>query len=461
MLPHLLFVLDGFTPGGALARVPGLEVLLRDSARLGVTVLCLVDQQNQEPSTIQGRLTVTPVSEGTQLSYKETASGGEDREFITPDAADPKVCETIARSLAPLKLVDTEADFNFDQDVRLLELLNVPSLDTLRVAELWKPRTAQELLHVPIGRQQHGPLANDLKEMASRGFGPHGLVVGATGSGKSELLRTIVTSLALTHDPHTVNFVLVDFKAGAAFADFAALPHVAGIITNLENDPVLISRMYASLLGEQQRRQNMLSSAGNLANIRQYQAKWRKDPAMEPMPYLLIIVDEFAQLIATHEEFLALFTKFGQVGRSLGMHMLLATQRVDDGRIKTLEGHLRYRICLRTFKPEESAAVLGKPDAYYLPPIPGSGYFKVDEDIYTPFKTALISTPYVPADQQPVDPTTLIREFTPTGKLISCQQQEDNSTTTDDEPPSEMQVVIERIKQAPAPAEGWSVHPVW
>ncbi len=461
-LPHLVFVLDGFVPGGALARAPGLEDILRDSSRLGVTILCLVDAQAQEPAAIRARLDVASVFGKTQLSYKETALGGKDVEFITPDAADARACEQMARCLAPLDLVDMDAQLDFSRDVRLLELQDIPVVDTLKVAERWRPRTEQQLLRVPIGRQKNGTLTLDLKEMATGGFGPHGLVVGATGSGKSELLRTVVTSLALTHDPHTVNFVLVDFKAGAAFADFADLPHVAGIITNLENDPVLIHRMYTSLLGEQQRRQNMLSRAGNLDNIRQYQAKWHKNSEMEPMPYLLIIVDEFAQLIANHEEFLALFTKFGQVGRSLGMHMMLATQRVDEGRIKTLEGHLRYRICLRTFKPEESAAVLGKPDAYFLPPSPGSGYFKVDDDIYTEFKTALISTPYVPASRQQVDPTTLIREFTRTGRLAACQQQEDfSSMAVDDELGTEMDVVIERIMQAPTPVDGWHVHPVW
>jgi S-DNA-T family DNA segregation ATPase FtsK/SpoIIIE len=462
MVPHLVLVLDGFTPGGALAQVAGLEDILRDSARLGVTVLCLVDHPSQEPSTIRARLTLSSTFGGTQLSYEEMASGGADIEFITPDVADPKMCELMARRLTPLSLIDMDTPLDFSRNVRLLELLNVPVLDTLQVSEHWQPRVEKQLLRVPFGRQKNGTLELDLKEMASDGFGPHGLVVGATGSGKSELLRTIVTSLALTHDPHMVNFVLVDFKAGAAFADFAALPHVAGIITNLENDPLLINRMYASLLGEQQRRQTMLSNAGNLGNIKQYQAKWRKNPRMEPMPYLLIIVDEFAQLIANHEEFLALFTKFGQVGRSLGMHMLLSTQRVDEGRIRALEGHLRYRICLRTFKPEESSAVIGKPDAYYLPPSPGSGYFKVDEDIYTAFKTALISTPYVPATQQQVDPATLIRAFSRTGKLTSYRQGSGAlAATASEESRTEMAVVIERITQSPAPSGGWHVHPVW
>lgn len=459
-LPHLVLVLDGFTPGSVLARMEGLEEILRNSTRLGITVLCLVADVRQAPSMIQGLLSLSTRSGSTQLRFKETTVAGNEVEFILPDAIDTKPCEQIARSLAPLKLVDMDADFDFSQDIRLLDLQNIQAIEHFPIAEYWSTPTPQQLLRVPVGQHKNGPLLLDLKEMAMGGYGPHGLVVGATGSGKSELLRTIVSSLALTHDPQLVNFVLVDFKAGAAFADFENLPHVAGIITNLENDPLLISRMYESLLGEQNRRQMLLSRAGNLINIRQYQAKRQKNPEMEPMPYLLIIVDEFAQLIANHEEFLALFTRFGQVGRSLGMHMMLATQRVDEGRLKTLEGHLRYRICLRTFRPEESVAVIGTPDAYFLPPAPGSGYFKVDDDIYTAFKAALISTPYIPPDQQQVDPVTLIREFTSTGRLISVYEGT-RRDVVEEGVATEMTKVVECIEEITPPQGGWCVHPVW
>lgn len=457
---HLIFILDDFTPGGLLAHVPELEPILRDAVQLGITVFSLVNAKEQEPPILQSRLSIATTFHDTYLSYQETSLDGKDIEFIIPDTIEVSQCAQIARNLAPLHLVDGEASLDFSQNVSLLQTHNIQAIETLHVADLWHKRTGQQLLRVPIGLQKNGPLFLDFKEMATGGFGPHGLVIGATGSGKSELLRTVITSLALTHDPYTVNFVLIDFKAGAAFAEFTNLPHVAGVITNLENDPLLISRMYASLQGEQHRRQNLLSQAGNLSNIAQYQRKWRNDPRMEPMPYLIIIVDEFAQLIANYEDFLGLFTKFGQVGRSLGMHMMLATQRVDEGRIRTLEGHLRYRIALRTFKAEESSAVIGTHDAYYLPPSPGSGYFKVDEDIYTSFKTALISLPYVPLSQRNVDPIALFRTFTDSGQLLSPfpNTQDAGQTMA---PRTEMQMVIENINQAPSPANGWRVHAVW
>jgi DNA segregation ATPase FtsK/SpoIIIE, S-DNA-T family len=460
-IPHLVIFLDGFSHSGPLARVPGLEEVMRDGDRMGMTVLCLCPTQEQEPSLTRARVSLAPFIGGYQLSYKETTLGGREFEFVRADNLDPQHCEEMARNLTPLQLIDREAEIDFAQNIGLLALHNVPNLEKFDVRQLWQAVDEKQLLRVPIGIQKGGPLPLDLKEMAMGGYGPHGLVVGATGSGKSELLRTVVTSLALTHDPFMLNFVLVDFKAGAAFADFENLPHLAGMITNLENDPQLINRMYASLLGEQQRRQNMLSRAGNLTNIRLYQAKWRKNPEMEPMPYLLIIVDEFAQLIGMYEEFLALFVKFGQVGRSLGMHMMLATQRVDEGRIRSLEGHLRYRIGLRTFKPDESTSVIGRPDAYFLPPAPGAGYFKVDEDIFAGFKTALISTPYIPPEKREVNPLDLIAEFTSTGYLVPYQMPHASAIEEVEETRTEMNVVVERIAQVPEPQGGWRVHSVW
>lgn len=462
-IPHLLLVLDHYSHASPLAHVPGLETLMGEGAALGITVLCLCPSQEHEPSLTRARLSLAPFLGQYQVGYKETSPGGRELEFIQADQLDIHSCATLGHGLTPLLLVDREAEIDFATNIGLLDLHQIPDLATFDVRQIWQKIDEAQLLRLPIGIQKSGPLLLDLKEMAMGGYGPHGLVVGATGSGKSELLRTIVSSLALTHDPSLLNFVLVDFKAGAAFADFEPLPHLAGMITNLENDTHLIHRMHASLLGEQQRRQQMLSQAGNLANIRLYQARWRKNPAMEPMPYLLIIVDEFAQLITMYEEFLALFVKFGQVGRSLGMHMMLATQRIDEGRIHTLEGHLRYRIGLRTFKPEESTSVIGRPDAYYLPPAPGAGYFKVDEDIYTAFKTALISLPYVAPEQRVEDPLDLISVFSDTGQLIRCRQPEqkvEQEQETAGER-TELQVVIERIAAVPPPPGGWRVHTVW
>ena len=238
-------------------------------------------------------------------------------------------------------------------------------------------------------------------------MGPHGVLVGATGSGKSELLRSLVAGLAATHDPQQLAFVLVDYKGGAAFAELSRLPHVAGMITNLQRDLSLVDRMRDALIGEQERRQTMLREAGNVDDIVAYQARRASDPSLPPMPDLLVIVDEFAELLAARPEFIDLFVGLGRVGRSLGIHLLMSSQRLDEGRLRGLESHLRYRICLRTYSAIESKLVLGTPDAYLLPSLPGLGYLKVDTERYEQFRAALVLRARADRDARDASPAAV------------------------------------------------------
>jgi S-DNA-T family DNA segregation ATPase FtsK/SpoIIIE len=462
--PHFIILLDGYSPNSALAHLDTINELLTDAANLGVTVLCLVPGAADEPSTLQARL---QISETGWFSYEETTPGGRRFAGLSADSADVGICERIARSLAPLVLGERGKQQDLSQEVRLLPLLGYSSADELATADTWRPRSRSDLLRVPIGVGAAGePVILDIKEAAEGGMGPHGLIIGATGSGKSELLRTIVTSLAITHDPETLNFVLADFKGGASFADLAGLPHVAGLITNLQSDLTLIDRMRAALSSEQERRQQMLREAGNLDNIQQYRARWQASPAMEPMPYLMIVVDEFAELLANRPEFLELFVAIGRVGRSLGMHLLLATQRLGEGRIQGLDGLLRYRICLRTFSVMESSAVLDTPDAFYLPSFPGIGYFKVDTTIYEQFKSALISAPYFAGKRG--NEQALIQRFSPTGKLVPyVRAAEKNSSAGalqhigDENLHTEMDGVIQHLIARQRQQQKRQVHQVW
>jgi DNA segregation ATPase FtsK/SpoIIIE, S-DNA-T family len=371
-LSHLLLVVDGETAADLLARA---APALLDEPSAGVSVIWLLPPLVAPPFRIDARATVT---EAGVLAFEEGGPGFGRRRVdgVLASRCSTDSADRIARSLAPLELVQHEASRDLGDDVRLVDLLEGGGVGLLRV---------------PIGERRDGqPLVLDLKEAADGGMGPHGLVVGATGSGKSELLRTLVTALAAGHDPDTLNFVFVDYKGGASFADLARLPHCAGMITNLEQDPTLIDRMLAALFGEQERRQRLLREAGNLDDIRQYRARRREHPRLEPMPYLLLVVDEFGELLAARPDFLDLFVTVGRLGRSLGVHLLLATQRLEEGRVRGLEGHLRYRVCLRTFSAEESTAVLGTRDAFNLPPIPGVGYLRVDQELRA-FKAAAVS----------------------------------------------------------------------
>ncbi|WBB68834.1 type VII secretion protein EccCb [Micromonospora sp. WMMD812] len=253
-----------------------------------------------------------------------------------------------------------------------------------------------EHLRVPIGFELGGqPVLLDLKEAAQGGVGPHGLVIGATGSGKSELLRTVVAALAARHSSEELNFVLVDFKGGATFASLDALPHTSAVITNLSDELPLVDRMRDALAGEVNRRQEVLRAAGNYVSRHDYEQARAAGKALEPMPSLLIICDEFSELLAAKPDFIDLFVMIGRLGRSLGIHLLLASQRLEEGKLRGLDTHLSYRIGLRTFSPVESRIVLGVPYAYELPNAPGHGYLKVGNSAMTRFRASHVSRPPV------------------------------------------------------------------
>ena len=187
----------------------------------------------------------------------------------------------------------------------------------------------------------------------------------------------------MTHSPEILNFVLVDFKGGATFAGMAGMPHVSAIITNLADELTLVDRMQDALSGEMTRRQELLRASGNYASLRDYEKDRTSGdrPDLAPLPSLLIVCDEFSELLSAKPEFVDLFVAIGRLGRSLGIHLLLASQRLEEGRLRGLDSHLSYRIGLRTFSAGESRSVIGVGDAYELPAVPGLGFLKPDQSI--------------------------------------------------------------------------------
>src|SRR5690625_3671995 len=392
---HLIVFIDG---DGRTEQHSGQHLLSPDEnvplAALGVHVVNLLDSRRAEPESIDERITIADDGSARMSSH----SGA-----FTLDMAAPHLERTIGRILSGLRLTIEEAPGEHLSDpVGLSEVLGVEDPARLDLMQSWKPRQLRELLRVPIGISSDGRTVDlDLKESAHGGMGPHGLVVGATGSGKSEMLRTLVSSLVIGHNPDRLALMLVDFKGGATFAAMEELPHLAGVITNLQDDLTLVDRMRDALFGEMQRRQEVLKEAGNLPNVTAYHDRIEAGEDLEPLPHLLVIVDEFSELLTAKPDFAELFVAIGRIGRSIGVHLLLATQKLDTGSIRGLESHLSYRITLRTFSETESRDVIGVPDAYHLPPEPGSGYLKVDTTVFERFKAALVSSPYAPPSEGP------------------------------------------------------------
>lgn len=325
---------------------------------------------------------------GTDLSV-HTAAGVE--VLGRPDGLRVEEVLVLARSLTRYRRPDSGGGSG-----DLLDLLGVADIGQLTPETMWPGRErSRHRLAVPFGTTPQGaPVRLDLKESAHGGMGPHGLCIGATGSGKSELLRTLVVSLAATHSPDELNLVLVDFKGGATFLGLEGLPHTSAVITNLADESVLVERMYDAISGEMTRRQEVLRAAGNFANVTDYtQARLDGRDDLAPLPALLIVVDEFSELLGQHPDFADLFVAVGRLGRSLHVHLLLASQRLEEGRLRGLDSHLSYRIGLKTFSAAESRQVLGVVDAHHLPAQPGSGYLKHDTDELTRFQASYVSGP--------------------------------------------------------------------
>ncbi|MFC0002655.1 type VII secretion protein EccCa [Micromonospora siamensis] len=380
--PHVVVVLDG-------GDLTGATDLTGDGGIDAVTVIDL----DTPPPRLLDRYALLLELRGDRL-HSTSADGH--AEVGTADRLDPVEAEAVARRLAPLRLANAvrAGDAPPGAELGLPELLGTGDPESFTAEQGWRPRSARDRLRVPIGvGADGGAIELDLKESAQDGMGPHGLLIGATGSGKSELLRTLVLGLAATHSSEQLNFVLVDFKGGATFASFDRLPHTAAVITNLADALPLVDRMVDAINGELVRRQELLRRAGNFASLRDYERARAAGSPLAPLPSLLLVCDEFSELLTAKPDFIELFVQIGRLGRSLGVHLLLASQRLEEGRLRGLDTHLSYRIGLRTFSALESRTVLGVPDAYELPRSPGHGYLRFGTEPLVRFKAAYVSGP--------------------------------------------------------------------
>jgi S-DNA-T family DNA segregation ATPase FtsK/SpoIIIE len=390
--PYTVVILDGGETGE--------EVRFTDA---GYRNAVLIDVGQSAPWRRGRRVLRLDISPDSMAMVQATRSGKETKTQLgVPDLLSLEHARACARIVSPLRLsAITEISEPLVTDIDLTTLLGIGDVATFDPHALWASQPVADRLRVPIGIDEEGVVVElDIKESALDGMGPHGMLIGATGSGKSELLRTIVLAMAATHSSSTLNFVLVDFKGGATFIGLDELPHTSALITNLADEVQLVARMQESLQGELVRRQELLRSAGNYISVLEYEKARAAGAPLDPLPTLFVVVDEFSELLSAHREFIDTFVMIGRLGRSLAVHLLLASQRLDDGRIQQLETHLSYRIGLRTFSSMESRSVIGVPDAYELPPRPGSGYLRTDVSTLIRFKAAYASGGYRPAVTQ-------------------------------------------------------------
>ena len=267
--------------------------------------------------------------------------------------------DRVARALAPVRDVSRDdSDSMIPDSARLLDLIHMPDPHPDLVLMAWQKRG--RTTKVPIGVSADGPFILDLSA-----DGPHGLVAGTTGAGKSELLQTIIAVLCVANRPDAMTFVLIDYKGGSAFKDCARLPHTVGMVSDLDGH--LTVRALDSLGAELKRREEMLLHAG-AKDIEDYWDTKRLRPELNlaPMPRLVLIIDEFAAMVADLPDFVNGLIDIARRGRSLGVHLILATQRPAGVVSADIRANTNLRIALRVTSSDESADVIDAPDSAYI-----------------------------------------------------------------------------------------------
>ncbi|ROS39013.1 type VII secretion protein EccCa [Amycolatopsis thermoflava] len=449
---HVVVFVDGGDTGGS-------EHLMIEGGVEGVTV---IDLSGEPPRLLDSATLVLDVSPEGNLTSRTMDGAGN---IGTADGLDVEEMRGLVRTLAPLRLSAlTASEQPLSGSLELTDLLGLGDPYEFDLAKSWEARSNRDRLRVPIGITADGrPMELDLKESAQDGMGPHGLLVGATGSGKSELLRTLVLALAVTHDSEILNFVLVDFKGGATFTKLDRLPHTSAVITNLADELHLVDRMLDAIGGELVRRQELLRKAGNYGSQRDYEKARTAGAPLDPLPALLIVVDEFSELLTARPDFIDMFVQIGRVGRSLGVHLLLASQRLEEGRLRGLDSHLSYRIALRTFSAMESRVVLGTPDAFQLPRSPGNGFLKTGVDELTRFKAAYVSgvhrrgtVQHTDDEGRQIDPVQDYSTAYLRPRLAEKPLEQPKPAESDELGETLMDVLVERLE-----GKGVAAHQVW
>jgi S-DNA-T family DNA segregation ATPase FtsK/SpoIIIE len=383
--PRIVILLDR---ASGLARLDVLRVALEQGPAVGVTAICIDEESRMLPPFCRS----TAVLASETGSVIELRRPGQSALRAVTDRVSPGWADQLARSLAPLRDAESTGAAELPGEVWLADLLGDVGVSARSLLCRWAlPAPAA----TPIGMAATGPVELDLLR-----DGPHLLIAGATGSGKSELLRSLVTGLAARHAPDDVAFVLIDYKGGAAFAECADFPHTVGLMTDLDGH--LTSRALSSLDAEIRRREGAFAAAG-VADLEGY----RRSPLneLQRMPRLVLVVDEFAYLAEELPNFLSGLIGIAQRGRSLGLHLVLATQRPAGVVSPQIRANISLRIALRVTEAADSHDVIGTDAAHRISKNrPGRGYARLADGLVE-FQTA--RTGHQILQPEPIAITTL------------------------------------------------------
>ncbi len=313
-------------------------------------------------------------NDGAFRGMYDVEDGVEERKAIAFDRIDNAQLERLARTLANIEVHETESGGDIPAALTFFDMYGIKRLEELHVLDKWRKNRTYDSMKALIGQKAGG--SNWYLDIHEKYHGPHGLIAGTTGSGKSETLQTYILSLALSFSPDDVGFFIIDYKGGGMANLFNGLPHMIGQISNLSGNQV--KRAMVSIKSENKRRQRIFNEHG-VNNINLYTRLYKNNEASIPVPHMFIVIDEFAELKREEPDFMRELISVAQVGRSLGVHLILATQKPSGTVDDNIWSNSKFRLCLRVQDRQDSNDMLHRPDAAYITQA-GRCYMQVGND---------------------------------------------------------------------------------
>lgn len=345
---------------------------------LGVTFVFFGDSNEDIP---QGCDYIALIQDNRNAILVNAQNQGESLPFVYT-TIETETAEKIVNLLAPVYTEEISLEGTLTKNITMFELLNILAVDDIDLKSRWASSQVFKSMAAPLGVSKTGVVALDLHDKA---HGPHGLVAGTTGSGKSEILQTYILAMATLFHPYEVGFVIIDFKGGGMVNQFKELPHLLGAITNIDGKE--INRSLKSIKAELQKRQRLFAEA-DVNHIDKYIQKYKVGEVSAPLPHLIIIVDEFAELKAEQPEFMKELISAARIGRSLGVHLILATQKPSGQVNEQIWSNSRFKLCLKVQSQEDSNEVIKSPLAAEIKE-PGRAYLQVgNNEIFELFQSA-------------------------------------------------------------------------
>lgn len=363
-IQYVVFVTDA----AAISTHP-ISKYIKNSADYGFTFVFLEEYEENLP---QGCTEIIRLEENASGRVFKAENGDAVSEFHYPEIS-TGAAERVALKLGAVYVDEVSLEGQLTKNITMFELLGIISVDDLDLEKRWKEAQVYKTMAAPIGvKRNHEIVSLNISDKGN-GHGPHGLVAGTTGSGKSEILQTYILSIATLFHPYDVGFVIIDFKGGGMANQFAQLPHLIGTITNIDGRE--INRSLLSIKAELVKRQEMFSEAG-VNHINDYIKLFKAGKVTKPMPHLIMIVDEFAELKSEYPDFMKELISAARIGRTLGVHLILATQKPAGVVDAQIWSNSKFKLCLKVQTKEDSNEVLKSPLAAEIVE-PGRAYFQV------------------------------------------------------------------------------------